>query len=128
MSIKNVRMQACACRDDACRDRSDIDLADVRKRFRHSSTAANDCLVEWEPTASVDEVLAHMREVRDTVCACRDADCVEEAEMSSIYWEAKNMKNSKSFKFTNAQNEIWSRINDETEACKRRITDTAGRF
>ena len=67
-----------------------------------------------------DEILKKGKAFKDATCACKDSACVDKVEKDMEAWMEKAAKSFKG-KPSKAQDEAWDKIDDESDACKKKI-------
>src|SRR5262245_54393948 len=72
-----------------------------------------------------DEMLGRKKEFKETMCACKDEACVEQAGQEMMGWMMKNAEKFKDVKPTKEQDEAADKLQDEMEACKKKFAAPA---
>jgi hypothetical protein len=70
-------------------------------------------------------MIAKMREYKATVCACKDAACVETAQKEIMDWALAHAEDLKDVKPTADQEAEATRLDGEIEACEGKLTGGA---
>ncbi|HVK72521.1 MAG TPA: hypothetical protein VM734_04350 [Kofleriaceae bacterium] len=74
---------------------------------------------------AADELLGKMKEFKDKTCACKDKACLEKVEKDAMEWMMKNADKFKNVKPSKAQDEAADKLDDEMDACKKKIEEAA---
>jgi hypothetical protein len=82
------------------------------------------CKGGGESGPTFEQLLEQHRAFTTTMCACADTACVDKVDAEIAAWRAKAPKGFKG-KPTEAQDERWSKLDDERDACKAKVQSVA---